>query len=128
MVFKVIAAILVIVLLHGSLVGQTQPQSPLQTPAEMQQVLRRAEQKDKAVKVTLEKNIDNQRKFSGKVSEVSDMGFTVTDPKTGRSTKFAYEDVQQVKQKGLSKGWKIGLVVIAGVVIAAVAVLESVTE
>jgi hypothetical protein len=128
MVFQVIAVMLVTVLLHGSLVAQAQPQSPLQTPAEMQQVLRRAEQKNKAVNVTLEKKFDNHRKFSGKVSEVSDTGFTVTDPKTGKSTKFAYQDVQQVKQKGLSKGWKIGLVVIAGVVIAAVAVLENVTD
>lgn len=128
MLSKVIPVALVTVLLHGSLVAQAQPQSPVQTPAEMQQALRRAEQKDKAVQVTLEKKIDNQRKFTGKVSEVSDTGFTVTDQKTGKSTKFAYEDVQQVKQKGLSKGWKIGLVVIAGVVIGAVAVLESVTD
>lgn len=128
MLSKVIPVALVTVLLHGSLVAQAQPQSPVRTPAEMQQALRRAEQKDKAVQVTLEKKIDNQRKFTGKVSEVSDTGFTVTDQKTGKSTKFAYEDVQQVKQKGLSKGWKIGLVVIAGVVIGAVAVLESVTD
>lgn len=128
MLSKVIPVALVTVLLHGSLVAQAQPQSPVQTPAEMQQALRRAEQKDKAVQVTLEKKIDNQRKFTGKVSEVSDTGFTVTDQKTGKSTKFAYEDVQQVKQKGLSKGWKIGLVVLAGVVIAAVAVLENVTD
>jgi hypothetical protein len=85
MLSKVIPAALVTVLLHGSLVAQAQPQSPVQTPAEMQQVLRRADQKDKVVKVTLEKKkIDNQRKFTGKVSAFSDTGFTVTDQKTGK--------------------------------------------
>ena len=128
MLFKVVAVVLVTVLLHGSLVAQTEPQSPVQTPAKMQQVLRKAQEKNKAVKITLARKIDNQAKLSGRVSEVTNAGFAVTDEKTGKITTLAYEDVQQVQQKGLSKGLKIALVVIAGVVIGAVAVLESVTE
>jgi hypothetical protein len=125
MVSKVIPVMLVTVLLHGSLVAQAQPQSPAQSPAEKQQVLRRAEQKGKDVKVTLERKIDNQRKFTGKVSQISDSGFTLTNQKTGK-TKLAYEDVQQVQQKGLSKGWKIALGVTAGVVLGAILVGETI--
>lgn len=51
---------LVAVLLHGSLIAQTQPQSPVQTPAKMQQVLHKAQEKDKAV-VILNKKIDKQK-------------------------------------------------------------------
>lgn len=126
MVSKVIPVMLVTVLLHGSLVAQAQPQSPAQSPAEKQQVLRRAEQKGKDVKVTLERKIDNQRKFTGKVSQISDSGFTLTNQKTGKTTKLAYEDVQQVQQKGLSKGWKIALGVTAGVVLGAILVGETI--
>ena len=73
----------------------------------MQQVLNKAREKDKAVKVILNKKIDNQTKFSGKVSEISDSGFVVTDEKTGTTKRLSYEDVRQVKQQGLSKAAKI---------------------
>jgi len=66
-----------------------------------------AQKKNKAVKVTLRKLIDNQETFSGKVSEISDTGFVLTDQKTQTTKTFAYKDVQQVKQKGMSKGTKI---------------------
>ena len=84
----------------------------------MQQVLHKAQEKDKAVKVTLKKKIDNQKKFSGKVSDISDTGFVVTDQKTGKIQKLAYEDVREVHQKGLSKGAKIALGVVGGIVVA----------
>ena len=115
MVSRIVSVVLVLVLLHGSLVGQTQPQSPGQTPAMMQQVLRKAQEKDKAVKVTLKQKIDNQRKFSGKVSEISDTSFTIPDQKTGKAMKLAYEDVQQVNQKGMATGAKVAIAV--GVII-----------
>ncbi len=107
MLFKVIAVALVTFLLHGSLLAETQPL------AKMQQVLRKAQEKNKAVKITLAKELDNQAQLRGTVSEVSDTGFAVTD-KTGKITKLAYGDVQQVKQEG-TKGWVIALVVAAGV-------------
>ena len=93
----------------------------------MQQVLSKAQEKNKAVKITLARKIDNQAKLAGKVSEVPDTGFAVTDEKTGKITTLAYEDAQQAKQKG-SKGWKIALVVVGEVVVAAVIVLEKTTD
>ena len=77
----------------------------------MQQVLRNAQEKDKAVKVILNKKIDQQEKFSGKVSEVSDIGFVVIDQKTGKATTFAYEDVKKVHQKGMPKGAKVAIAI-----------------
>lgn len=75
MLYRAISLALVVVLLHGSVAAQVQPQSPPQTVAQMQQALHKGQTKDKAVKVTLKRKIDNQRKFSGKVSEISNTGF-----------------------------------------------------
>ena len=118
MLYKAIAVVLVAVLLHGSGAAQDQSQSPPQTVAQMQQVLRKAQDKDKAVKVTLKKKIDSQKKFSGKVSDISDTSFVVTDQKTGKIQKLGYEEVRELRQKGLSKGGKIALGVLGGVVVA----------
>jgi len=70
----------------------------------MQQVLHKAQEKDKAVKITLRKKMDNQRKFMGKVKEITDVGFSIVEQKTGKTMSFAYQDVQQVGQAGVSKG------------------------
>jgi hypothetical protein len=107
MISKMISVTLVAALLHCSIAAQTP--SPTQSVAQMQQVLRKAQEKDKAVKVILNKKIDNQTKFTGKVSEVSDTSFTLTDQQAGKPMKLAYEDVRQVSQKGLSKGAKIAM-------------------
>jgi uncharacterized membrane protein len=119
MLYKTISLALVAVLLHGSIVAQAQPQSPAHTAAQMQRVLRKAQEKSKAVKVTLKTMIDNQTIFSGNVSEISDTGFVLTNQKTQTTKTFAYEDVQQVKQKGMSRGAKVlivSLVVVGGVI------------
>ena len=113
MFYKAVSVALVAVLLHGSVAAQDQTQSPPQTIAKMQQVLHKAQEKGKAVKVTLNKKIDKQRKFGGKVGEISDTGFTLIDHETGKHTKLAYEDVQQIKQKGVSKVLIVVIVVVA---------------
>jgi hypothetical protein len=119
MFYRAISLVLVAVLVHGSIAAQDQSQSPPQTVAKMQEVLRKAQERDKAVRVTIKKTIDNREKFSGKVSDISDTGFVVTDGKSGTTKKLAYGDVQQVKQKGLSKGAKILIVslIVVGAVI-----------
>ncbi len=123
---KTIASILIAALLHGSLAAQLATQSSAQSTAKIQQVLRKAQEKDKAVKVILNKKFDNQNEFSGKVSDISDTGFVISDQKTRTTKKLAYEDVQQVKQKGMSRGAKIGIWVAVGVaVLAVVAVVAT---
>ena len=119
MFYRAISLALAVVLLHGSVAAQAQPQSPIQTVAKMQQVLHKAQEKDKAVKVTLNKKIDNQSKFTGKVSEISDTSFTITDQHTGKPIKLAYDDVRKVNQKGMSKGSKVAI----GIAIGAAAFL-----
>src|SRR5215470_12169422 len=109
MIFKTIAAVLVCVLLHTSVAAEEQP-SQTQTVDKMQQVLHKAQDKDKAVKITLRKKMDNQRKFMGKVKEITDAGFSIVEQKTGRTMSFAYQDVQQVGQAGVSKGTIIAVV------------------
>ena len=126
MFYKAVSVALVAVLLHGSIAAQDQAQSLLQTVAKMQQVLHKAQEKDKAVKVTLNKKIDKHKKLSGKVSDISDTGFVVTDQKTGKIQKLAYEDVQQVNQAEMSRGAKIGIGIAVGIaVLAVVAVVAT---
>jgi hypothetical protein len=119
MLYKLISLVLIAVLPHGSVAAQDQPQSPPQTLAKMQQVLHNAQQKNKAIRITLNKRTDNKTKLLGKVSEISDTSFTVIDQKTGNPTKLVYEDVREVKQKGMSKGSGIAL----GIGIAAAALI-----
>lgn len=113
MISKTISVFLMALLLHSSVAAQTSS-SPTQSAARMQQVLRKAQGKDKPVTVILSKKIDNKTKLTGKVSEVSDTSFTVTDQKTGNLTKLAYEDVRQVNQQGMSKGSKIAIGIAVG--------------
>lgn len=120
MPYKIVAAILIPVYLCSSLIAQTQPPPPMQTPAEMQQILRNAQRNDKAVKVALKQKTADGTKLSGKVIEVSDAGFTLIDRKTGKATTVDYQSVQQVKKKGMSKGWTITLLVIAGLIVTVV--------
>jgi hypothetical protein len=77
--------------------------------------------------VILKQKINSQRKFSGKVSEISDTGFTLTDQKTGKVMTLAYADVQQINQKGMSKATKIAIVVVAGIIIVAIIVGYTIT-
>ena len=119
MFYRAISLVLVAVLVHGSMAAQDQPQSPQQTVTKMQQLLHKAQEKDKAVKVILKKKIDNQKKVSGKVSDISDTGFVVTDQKTGKIQKLAYEDVREVNQQGMSKGSKVAI----GIAVGAVALI-----
>ncbi len=125
MLYSMIAVALVSVLLHGSLVGQTE-QHALQSPAKMQEIVRTAQEKDKSVKVTFLKKVDNQKKLAGRVSEVSHAGFTLTDLKTGKATKLEYQDVKEVRQKGWSKGEKIALPIVIG--LAAIVIALTATK
>jgi hypothetical protein len=108
MISKMISLLLIGVVLQGSIAGQTSL-SPTQNIAEMQQVLRAAQERGKAVTLTLIRRVDNKTKLTGKVSDVSDTSFTLTNQRTGNPMTLAYEDVQQVKQKGMSKGAKIAV-------------------
>ena len=57
MFYKAISLVLVAVLVHGSIAAQDQSQSPQQTVDKMQQILHKAQEKGKAVKVTLNRKI-----------------------------------------------------------------------
>ena len=86
----------------------------------MQQVLHKAKKKDKAVKVILNKKINNQNKLSGRVSGISDTSFVIDDEKSGTATTVEYSDVRKVSQRGLSTSTQIVIVVavVGGVVVA----------
>ena len=118
-IFKAVATVLVCVLVHSNLFAETQSQA--ETLTKMQQVLHKAQKKSKPVEITLRKEIDNQRKFTGRVVDISDAGFAIADQKSGKTTNFRYEDVQQVSQTGVSKGTIIAVAaLVAGGIILGV--------
>ena len=108
MISKSISVLVISAVLHSSLAAQTLS-SPTQDVPTMQQVLRVAQERDKAVTVTLSRKVDNKAKLTGKVSDISDTTFTLISQRTGNPMTLAYEDVRQVKQKGMSKGAKIAV-------------------
>ena len=118
MIFKMISVVLVASLLLSSMVAQDPAQSPLRTVIRMQQILRKAQEKNKAVKITLNKKIENQLNFSGKVGEISDSDFTLSDQKTGKTMQIAYADTKEIRQKGMSKTAKI--LIVSGIVVGTV--------
>ena len=128
MISKIISVVLVAALLPSSIAAE-QLRSPQQSVDKIQQVLRKAQQKNKAVKVTLNKKINNQVKLSGNVGGISDTTFVVDDEKTGTATTVAYSDVREIRQRGLSTVTQIGIVagVVVGVVLAVVLALTPKT-
>ena len=63
----------------------------------------------------------------GKVTEISQTTFTVTERQSGKPMTFACADALQVKQSGMSKGAKIGIGI--GIAVAAlIVVLVLVTK
>lgn len=123
MISKIISAVLVAALLSGSIAAQEQALVPPQTVAKIQHVLRKAQEKNKSVKVRLNKNVNNQNKLSGRVSGISDTGFVIDDEKSGRATTVAYSDVQEISQKGLTTATQI--VIVAAVVVGVVAAIAA---
>ncbi|HEU4389866.1 MAG TPA: hypothetical protein VFV34_18830 [Blastocatellia bacterium] len=70
--------------------------------------------------------LHDKTEVKGYVYQTGDDNFVVADKKTGAKTTVAYSNVQEVKGKGLSTGWKIAIVVgvvlvVVGIVIAAAA-------
>ncbi len=59
MLYKVLSVVLVVFLVHGTVTAQAL-QSSDQAVSKMQQILRKAQEKDKPVKVTLNRKIENQ--------------------------------------------------------------------
>src|SRR5262249_50328038 len=74
MIFKTIAAVLVCVLLHNSVAAEDQPQSQTQTVDKMQQVLHKAQDKDKAVKITLRKKYGQSTQVDGQSERSHECG------------------------------------------------------
>jgi hypothetical protein len=119
MTLKAVATVLVCVLVHSNLFAETQSQA--QTVTKVQQVLHKAQEKNKAVKVSLLKKKDGQHRFTGRVVTISDTDFAISDQKSGQTMSIRYEDVQQVSQAGMSTGAIIAIVaLVAGGIILGV--------
>jgi hypothetical protein len=80
------------------------------------QVQKRGSGEKSKVRVTL----GDGTMVKGYISNIEESSFDVNGNKTGQATSISYSDVQKVQGPGLSKGAKIGIVVVAGAAIVAV--------
>jgi hypothetical protein len=115
MISKMVSAVLVIMLLHGSIAAQGQLESQHQPAAKMQESLSKAEKRDKTVVI----HLTDGTKVAGKISDISERGFALTDQKTRITKSYVYADVREVRQKGLSMaaGILIGIGIAVGVTV-----------
>ncbi len=120
MLREAISLALVAALLQGSIAAQDELQSPTQSVARMHEVLRKAQESHKAVRVVLMKKINGRKTLSGYVRDISDTGFVVIDSKTDATSQLLFVDVQEVHRKGLKKGEIIAIGVVTFVVIIVV--------
>jgi len=120
MLLKVISVVLSLVLAQGSLAAETPPQAPTQSIPAIQAILRKANRNGKVVKVELLQPLENQTKITGRPFEISDSGFTISNSKTGVTTRLRYADVRQVRQKGMPRATEVllGVGIIFGVGLA----------
>ena len=77
-------------------------------------------------KAKIKVKLQDKTEVKGYVYQTGDDSFVVADAKSGAKTTVAYNNVQQVKGKGLSTGWKIAIgvgiaVAVIGILIAAAA-------
>jgi hypothetical protein len=102
--------------------AQAQEQPWVQTIKEMKQVVQKALDKEKSVRVKLKKRQSGKTTLTGRVSEVSEAGFTLTDEKTNTTSTLTYDELKEVKVTGLSTGSKIaiGVVLASAVIVLAV--------
>ena len=98
----------------------TQTQEASQSAKVKAEVQRRGIGEKSRVKVRLR----NKKEVKGYISKIEDASFEVTGKNTGRATTIPYADVEKVTGSGLSKGAKIGIIVVValGVVAAVLAV------
>jgi len=131
MLRKFISLVLISVLATlFSIPAQAQEPPPVQTINEMKQVVQKALNKDNPVKVKLKEKLSGNTKLTGRVSEVSDAGFVLTDEKTKATIKLTYDglkEVKQVKPKGLSTGVKIaiGVAILTAIVLGVLYAIAS---
>ncbi len=114
---KLMCCLLVWGILHTfvpneSLAGERQQQG--QTLDEMKTVVQKAWNRNKAVNVFMK----DKQKFSGRVTDITNDGFSIAGPLAGAPMRLAFTEIQKVKQKGMNPAVKAALVI--GIVVGAI--------
>ena len=68
----------------------------------------------------------NKEEVKGYISKIEEASFEVTNKNTGRATTIPYADVEKISRTGLSKGAKIGIIVLVAVGVVAAVIAASV--
>lgn len=122
---KFICLLLIFVVLHSLFpadIRATSFPAQEQSTEKKKAVVQKALQKHKTINVVLK----DKRKVSGKVTEQTSDGFTITDSKTGQSVPLGFSDVESVKQKGgLHPAVKVAIAV--GIVLGALVAIVYAT-
>src|SRR5437667_4698609 len=105
-----------VVVFNSVAVTQTTPTQEASQSAEVKaEVQRRGIGEKSRVKVRLR----NKEEVKGYISKIEEASFEVTNKNTGRATTIPYADVEKISRTGLSKGAKIGIIVLVAVGVVA---------
>ena len=123
MLMRTVSILLILTLLSTSSSASVGEES--QTVPEMRRVALNAVEKSRRVTVVLKTKRDSKKKFTGRPSNVSEQGLTLTDTSSGQQSQFDFADVREVRMKGSHTGLYVGIGVAAGLAIAVLAVVFS---
>jgi hypothetical protein len=123
MLVRTVSILLILTLFSMSSIASVGEES--QTVPEMRKVAQKAVERNRRVTVVLKTKRDNNKKFTGLPSNVSEQGLTLTDTRSGQQSQVDFDDVREVRMKGSHVGLYVGIGVAAGIAIVVLAVIFS---
>ena len=123
MLLKTVSMLLILTLLatsSGASVGEESQAVP-----EMRRLAMNAVEKNRQLTLVLKTKRDSKKKFTGRPSNVSEQGLTLTDTRSGRQNQFDFADVREVRMKGSHTGLYVGIGIAAGLAVVVLAVMFS---
>jgi hypothetical protein len=112
---RTLSLLLISLLVFSSADAAAQSSDTPQVAKFKAQIQKRGPGEKSKVRVTL----GNGTMVKGYIGKIDESSFEVNGDKTGQITSISYNDVEKVQGPGLSKGAKIGIVVVVGVAVTA---------
>jgi uncharacterized membrane protein len=128
MFHKIVGSTLTSALLSLTLVTPLLGQQPEQTVTAMKQTAQKAMEQDKQVVVFLKTQKDGKNKLTGKVSQISEEGLTLTDPKSAGPAQLAFDEIKEIRSKSSHTGLIIAAIAIGAAVVILAATLSKLTS
>jgi len=127
MLVRMVSILLILILLATSCSASVGEESQ-QTIPEMRKVALKAVEKNRQVTLVLKMKRDNKKKFTGRPSDVSEQGLTLTDTSSGHQSQFNFDEVREVRKKSSHVGLYVGIGVAAVAIVVLAALLSALSS